>query len=266
MKQRILPRLLLLLLAFGMIFVLTACGKGEPSEPADASVAESEPEGEIIEGALVRPNLMKDLNAGIKRNNDTVGWLYIPNTDINDAILQSTDNDYYLRIDEDKVYDIYGSYFMDYESTPQGAYDKISRNNIIYGHSDLRDNPDGKDFSQLFRFLDADFLSENPYIYYSTKGGDMVWQIFAVCKTHTEFRYHLGKPNEATFLWIVDEMVQRSEFILDVPVTAEDKILTLSTCMAADDYRVIVSAKLLPADKQLAPTAEVKVNPSPKAS
>ena len=169
MKHNTLTRLALLLLAIGMIFSMTACKKttDEPEEPDDigviGEVEEPEEEEEIIEGALERPSLMEKLNTGIKRNNDTVGWLYIPNTEVDRAVLQSTDNSYYLRLTEDKVEDIYGSYFMDFESK-QGNSSQMSKQNIIYGHSDLRDNKDGKDFSQLFKYLDIEFLEENPYI------------------------------------------------------------------------------------------------------
>ena len=274
MKHNTLTRLIVLILCLGMVFTLSACSKDEePSEPVDADLSSSEPEEEeeeIIEDALERPLLMEKIDAGIKRNADTVGWLYIPNTEIDDAVLQAADNNYYLRLTEDKVYDIYGCYFMDFESK-QGSGSQMSKQNIIYGHSNLRDDPDGRDFSQLFRFLDIDFVRENPYIYYSTKGEEMVWQIFAVMKTKVNdsvngFYYLDADPPSADFLKMIDEGKARSEYIVDVPVTANDKILTLSTCMAKDNYRVVVMAKLLPATKQLAPTVEVQANPNTKVS
>ncbi len=271
MKQFV-TRLLLLMLAAGMVLSLAACGgdKEPSSEPESEpeEIVEPEPEPEV-ENPIELPTLKEKLNAGIKRNADTVGWIYIPGTSIDDAVLQAADNDYYLRLNEDKVYDIYGSYFMDYECK-QGDRNALSRNNILYGHSDLRDNKDGKDFSQLFRYLDEEFLEQYPYIFYSTRDEEMVFQIFSVVECTVDyskpnhFYYLTADPPTTEFLALIDEAKLRSNFIVDLPVGASDKILILSTCKRANDERLLVIGKLMPAGQKLPSTIEVEVNPSPK--
>ena len=261
-----------------MIVTATAgcTGQSPAANPASSSAAESsepeeepEPEDDL---EVERVFLVEKIDQGIKRNPDTVGWLYIPNTEIDDAVLQGPDNDYYLRIDEDKKYDIFGCYFTDFRCKVVDR-DNLVKNTIIYGHSDYRDNPDGKKFSQLFKYAqDINFVRNNPYIYFSAPEDDLVWQVFAVFFTNINFNYIQTHPSEEEFQYILDEARARSEYIIDVPVTTDDRILTLSTCsgeyVSGDhtNYRLVVMAKLLPTNEVSQKTMEVEVNPSPKKS
>ena len=195
----------------------------------------------------------------------------------NGYFIQYIDNDYYLRLDEDKQYDIFGCYWADYNCILDLGREELSPNTIIYGHSDYRDNPEGKRFSQLFHYTDLEFLKKNPYIYFSTGDDEMVWQIFAVFYTRINFNYIQANPAPATFEEIISEAKKRSEYIIDVDVTSEDKILTLSTCTGKleghlypdgdyDNYRYVIMAKLLPAGETGECTTEMKVNPNPERS
>lgn len=278
MKQIRLTKALCLIFALLLIVATTAgCGKQSSSEDlvsssmVESSGDETEPEpDEDLE--VERVFLVEKIDQGIERNPDTVGWLYIPNTTVDDAVLQGPDNDYYLRIDEDKKYDIFGCYFADFRCKVVDR-DSLVKNTIIYGHSDYRDNPDGKRFSQLFKYAqDIDFVRNNPYIYFSAPEDDLVWQVFAVFFTNINFNYIQTHPSDEEFQYILDEARARSEYMIDVPVTTDDRILTLSTCSGEyvpgdhDNYRLVVMAKLLPSNEVSQTTVEVEVNPSPKKS
>ena len=258
-----------------MALTFTGCGKkpsssDQPSEPTSSSSTEDVDDGSDV----VRIFQIEKIDEGIKRNADTKGWLYIPNTEIDDAVLQGKDNEYYLRLTEDKQYSIFGCYFADFRCK-LGTRDSLSKNTIIYGHSDYKDNPDGKKFSQLFHYAkDIDFVRNNPYIYFSTAEDDLVWQVFAVFYTRVDFNYIQNNPSAPEFKNIISEAKARSEYIIDVPVDENDKILTLSTCTGLynaadkDNYRMVVMAKLLPTNEISTNkmTMEVKPNPSPKKS
>ncbi|MFR9191100.1 MAG: hypothetical protein ACLVL7_13435 [Anaerotruncus massiliensis (ex Togo et al. 2019)] len=45
------------------------------------------------------PNVSAELADAVRQNSDVVGWLTLPNTTINEAVVQTTNNDYYLRRD-----------------------------------------------------------------------------------------------------------------------------------------------------------------------
>ena len=44
-------------------------------------------------------------------------------------------------------------------------------------------------FTKLYRYMDADFAKEHPYIYLSVDGEDMIFQITALFITDTGFDY-----------------------------------------------------------------------------
>lgn len=286
MKRILSSRLLALLLA--LVFVLSAAGcggkesassapvesssssKAEASSKVEASSAtekEEEPDEEVV-----RVFQIEKIDKALERNGDTAGWLYIPNTTIDDCVLQTTDNDYYLRLTEDKEYSIFGCYFADFRCSLDLGREYLSRNTIIYGHSDYKDNPEGKKFSQLFHYAkDIEFVKNNPYIYFSTNTEDLVWQVFAVFYTDINFNYIQSDPSDEEFMKIVEEAKAKSEYIIDVPVTKDDKILTLSTCTGLfkqpkENYRMAVMAKLLPTNEIPVSklTMEVEPNPNPK--
>ena len=277
MKVKIASKLLIFILVLMLIVIPVGCGKKSSSEePSSSSLPSSssqpEEEDDDDDAEVERIFLIEKIDEGLERNADTKGWLYIPNTEIDDAVVQGKDNDYYLRIDEDKNYSVFGCYYLDFNCRI-GSRNDISLNTIIYGHSDLKDNKDGRKFSQLFKFDEIDFLRNNPYIYFSTEEEDMVWQVFAVFYTNwKDFNYILANPTDDVFNSIVKDAKARSQYIIDIPVSEKDNILTLSTCSAyynkqnPDDYRFVVMAKLMPNNEVSKTTMEVQPNTSPKKS
>lgn len=211
--------------------------------------------GTVTVGTTKKPNtaytVPDSLELAIKANHDTVAWLEVPGAEISDSVLQYLDNTFYERRDERKNYDVYGCYFMDYEC-PVGVREVLEPNTVIYGHSAPNDDPDGKRFSKLFRFADPLFARENPCVYLSTEEERMVWQIFAVFYTDVSFDYIQVHISGEDMLKIADKAKELSLYDYGVEVTAEDKILTLSTCSDRDGgdgtHRFVVMAKLLPAD------------------
>lgn len=283
MKNNFSVKLFALLLSLMMVVSLAGCGGEKASSapaPSKEPVAESsaapssseEPKVEEKEDEeVVRIFQIEKIDKALSRNGDTAGWLHIPNTTIDDCVLQTFDNEYYLRLTEDKTYDIYGCYFADFRNSLDLGREYLSRNTIIYGHSDYKDNPEGKKFSQLFHYAkDIDFVRNNPYIYFSTAADDMVWKVFAVFYTDINFNYIQSDPTDEEFMAIIEEAKAKSEYIIDEEITKDDHILTLSTCTGLfkqpkENYRMVVMAKLMPSNEipvsQL--TMEVEPNPNP---
>lgn len=287
MKKMIAPRALVcLILAAALALGMTACG-GQPAESpssdegtlitssssssrsSSSSSSGSSSSVEEIEATEVQKDMVTKLATFTQNNEDTVGWLNVPGTTIDEVVVQAPDNDYYLRRNNMKQSDFNGCYFADYR-TKLGARKDLSKNVVIYGHS-MDDNPDGARFSQLKKYLDIEYCKENPYIYFSTPEADLVWQVFAVYYTDINFNYIEPNPDAARFTNMISEMKQRSQFIFDVDVSsASDTILTLSTCTYKEttnrsQYRYVVQAKLLPSGASLTTPVKVEVNPSPKS-
>ena len=64
-------------------------------------------------------------------NSDVVGWLRVFGTDIDYPVVQTTNNNFYLRRNLQKERAIRGSIFMDYESAEKAD----NFHTIIYGHN-----------------------------------------------------------------------------------------------------------------------------------
>lgn len=285
-------RLLALLLALCMVFAFAACGKdpSDPTDPTDPSNPTTptdpdnpnpdEPSKEEILKELQKTMLENTL-AMQQKNKDTIGWLYIDGTTVNDVVVKvnyNDDNKYYLRRNANGENDNDGSYYADFRCT-SGNRSTISKNTVIYGHNlgraenalltDYQNHANGPKFAQLLKYQDEEFAKTHPYIYYSTIEEDMVWQVFAVFYTDIKFDYINPNPADATFNSLIKKAQDLSFYDYDVEVTSNDKILTLSTCtyrLADDtklhypnDYRYVVMAKLLPADAVLEDTVSLTV-------
>ena len=275
--------LLSLILALALVISMAGCGKNEPvpQEPdpdPDVQVDISGlvfmnplliPEGSSLQDAM--PNLIPKVLEKNEQNSDTVGWLQVPNTNINDVVVQSpTDtnnvNAFYLRRDFDKRQNDNGTYFVDYRSGMGPTRDSLSRNTIIYGHS-MSDNVNGSLMDQLKRFRsDIEFAEANPYLFFSLEEENLMWEIFAVFDTGIDFHYNNPNPTADEFAELVSEAERRSYYSYDVQVTAGDKIITLSTCtynitsVYPNDYRFVVMARLVAPDEVIRETAPLVVN------
>ena len=75
--------------------------------------------------------LSVDFSALKQENEDIIGWIYSENTPINYPVVQSDDNEYYLRRLTNGEYNIAGSIFMDYRNSASLE----DNNTIIYGHN-----------------------------------------------------------------------------------------------------------------------------------
>ena len=291
---RMWKKTLALMLAVMLLFSMAGCGEEEQSEEQQPVKEEQELPQEESDAEQVQQEVVQfgqQIAEAREKNEDIIGWLKIDDTEIDGAVVQADNNEYYERLNEWKQYSWTGSYFADYECNFDSRED-LSKNTVIYGHNvHFDDNKDGERFSQLFYFTDIDFAENHPYVYFSINGdsdtavdeeekaeNDMVWQIFSVFYTTTDFDYikinkdyknpEEGEITDAQLMNIITEAKQRSEYVYDVDVTGEDKILTLSTCSykydKRNDVRFVVMAKLLDEGEALQKTVQLKENTSKK--
>ncbi|MEG1686289.1 MAG: class B sortase [Angelakisella sp.] len=200
-----------------------------------------------LKKSTVDPATLEKLMYDLGKNEDVVAWLTVPNTKIDDAVVQSHNNTFYLRRDERKKDNAYGCYFADYESTVS-TRENLSRNTVIYGHSDLKDSPDGFKFSQLFHYADKEFADKNRIITLSVPEEKLEWEVFAVFYTDIYFDYIKVNMTDEEQQKIIDTALKASIFDFGVPAKAPDRILTLSTCSVRDGndgtHRFVVMARL----------------------
>lgn len=175
-------------------------------------------------------------------NENIVGWITIPNSQLNNPVMYSGDNDYYLHhnyLDEESRA---GSVFMDFRNDVEG----LGRHTILYGHV-MRN---GSMFGELDKFAEQSYADEHSVMTFSTLYGNYELQVFAAYETTTDFYYiETDFTDDAAFGQFLTEIQKRSVISMpvDVDVTATDQILTLSTCTTslADNERFVVHAKLV---------------------
>lgn len=138
------------------------------------------------------------------------------------------------------------------------------------------DDPNGPKFSQLLQFADFNFAKKTPYIYLTTKSGDIIYEVFAAGYTnsYTDPPYNLAGYSDTYFENLVRQMKQKSLYQYDVTVTAADKILTLSTdtfryAGKRDTYgdraKFVVMGRLMKEGDAYRAQASITQNPSPVA-
>jgi sortase B len=191
-------------------------------------------------------------------NSDVVGWLSIPDTEIDYPVLQYKydENEYYLTRNIYRESVKAGSIFLDYRNlfdvveNGRKLYEN-STNLIIYGHN----MHDYSMFGSLKYYINnASYYDEHPIIELNSNYRKYQYKIFAMIivdvndTTDTEFDYwnHLNFADETEFYDYVNEIKRRTVRLTDVDVTYGDQLLTLSTCNSTfSEGRLVVFARLL---------------------
>lgn len=194
-----------------------------------------------LPGHIFDPN--EDRSHKFKRlwdiNGDIVGWIRVPGTKIDYPVVQTKDNDYYLRRNLKKEWAIRGTAFMDYRSEGKAG----DLNTVIYGHN----MKDGTMFGNLSKYKKKTFFEENQYIEYDYPGGTTKWQVFSAYIYKSENDYFKATFfDEEDYQGYLQDCKNRS--IYDTGVLVEDggRMLTLMTCTYEyDDARFVVQAKLI---------------------
>ena len=181
-----------------------------------------------------------DFTKLLKQNKDTVGWLIVNNTNINYPVVQTTNNDYYLKHAFDRSKNYAGWVYADFRNN----FDTLSKNTVIYAHG----RKDGVMFGSLNNALKKNWYTnlENQIIQLSTIKYNTMWQIFSVYKIEAESYYITTDfSNSDSFGEFVKTMEERSIYDFGVDVSSDDKLLTLSTCFNDKGIRLVVQAKLV---------------------
>ena len=231
----------------GTAISATACHQKE-EYPSVPEATEPQPTGEIIP-TVDRQKELKDTR---KKYADAVAWLYMPGTEVDDPVVQAKDNAYYLQKDENGNYSEWGCYSAHCDNR-LSSRSKLDRNTVIFGHSASNCDPDGPKLTKLHRYMDADYMKENPYVYLAVKGEDMVFQITACFITDIGFDYIAPDPTGDDLVSFFETVARKNWLDFDgVTFSEEDTVLTLSTCCRKYDkantgnQRLVVMAKLLP--------------------
>lgn len=207
--------------------------------PAPSSAATSRPQ------ASAQPIAAADqrLAAAQLDNPDTVAWLTVPGTNIDGSVQQGPDNEFYLRRDSLGAYSNEGCFYADFEC----SFSPLSTNTIIYGHTFTGTGQDPNiGFGQLQQFLDPKFADQNNTIFLSVQDQMMTFEIVSVglADAATDQVSILAQPSTEQLSNLIDLANARNVLKTTIEQEIGGSLLTLSTCTAKNNERLLVVAQL----------------------
>ena len=174
-------------------------------------------------------------------NEDVVGKLIVNNTNVDYPVVQAKDYDYYLDHNINKEKNANGWIYLDFRNDAMN----LDKNNIIYGHNMYYS---GVMFGTLHKTYNSNWYTnpENQIITYDTLYEDMQFKIFSIYKVPDTNDYlKVFFDDDTDFLEFADMITKRSIYDFNVPIDADDKIITLSTCSNNGTKRLVIHAVLI---------------------
>ena len=181
-----------------------------------------------------------DFSYPLSINESTLGWIFVPGTDINYSLVQADDNDYYLWHSFDKSENSAGWIFIDYRN----KFDGSDKNIIIYGHN----RRDGSMFSTLKNILNKDWYSnsDNYTVTLYKPDETLKYSVFSVYQVSVDnFNNQTSFSSDEEFQNYLNNIKEKSIYNFNTDVDYTSSILTLSTCANDNKYRVVLHAKLI---------------------
>lgn len=240
------------------------------SPTAEESTEIEKPDGtekaEATEEEEKEPPLLKRAEKLLEQNPDTVGYISVPGTEVDNPVVQTVDNDYYLHIGFDGQDYRAGTVFMDWRDVFSWKESEHSENIVLYGHN-MADNTM---FGSLRRYRqDLEFYKESPIVKFSSNYKDYSYVIFGLVITSgdavppSDDLYADPMTWEGFPYWNMEELDDKKHFnyyvdtikkmnMIDNKIDVEfgDDLLTLSTCYSDEDNsRFLIVARRLRDDE-----------------
>lgn len=178
----------------------------------------------------------RDLSELFAMNEDFVGWLCIPETDINYPVMHTPDDpEKYLRRNFQGEYSESGVPFLDFRCSLD------SGNLIIYGHNMMN----GTMFAELQGYVQEDFCKAHPIVEFQTTDGCAEYRVFAVAwvKSNDDWYETVNLDSAEDFNSTVEKITDKALFQVGSSPEFGTQILTLSTCYdSAHNGRLLVLA------------------------
>ena len=213
----------------------------EPETPDQASSSSDNTSDDTSEEATEAASSKEERIdfASLKEiNEEAVGWIEIPGTEISYPVVHTSDIVYNLthtfRHQENKS----GAIFVE----ASNAEDFSDLHTIVYGHN----MKNGSMFAGLKNYGKKNYYEAHPYVYLDQEDGTHCYQIFSCHEADvTDITYTIGYHSDDTYAAFLDELTASSLYNTGVSVGTNDSVLTLSTCTNKGAKRFVVHAKKL---------------------
>lgn len=178
-------------------------------------------------------------------NNDIVGILSIYGDDFSEIVMQSSDNEYYLRHTVYHDYDWRGQTFLDYRVDIND-----SKKLIIYGHNS---NYYKLPFMIFENYYDEDYYNNHKYLYLQTDENINQYEIFSVYVEVSDWSYYTDMyfKNEQEYFSHIISLKNKSLYDTGVDICLDDEILIIQTCSTLSKYANYENSFLLVIGKKI---------------
>lgn len=209
-----------------------------PDEAVPAGNAPEDAAALLASDPHVQALMALDLDAMKAVNSEVIGWILIPNTNINIPLMQGDDNGEYMYHTWDHQLNSEGSVFMD--STSDTDFSNF--NTIIYGQNATEISV----FYDLQKYRHQMFWDANPYVYIRTANTVYRFEVFSSYFTDVESAaYGLEFTGDDARLEFVNLALENSVISTHLIPDTTGQFLTLSTRGAeTEDTRWVVQACL----------------------
>ena len=148
--------LIILCLILSQLFYIKCIKKDKDNTINLEKIQEEPKETKENEDITATTDIYEYIDTSDFSNSDIIGKIKIDDTDIDEYVLKTVDNDYYLSHNIYKEYDVAGSVFMDFRN------DFNDKKILIFGHNanNLYETP----FFSLGQYLDQNFYNNHKYI------------------------------------------------------------------------------------------------------
>lgn len=196
--------------------------------PEETAELPREPEADPISWPEVDFGALQALNP------DVSAWVIIEGTAINYPVVQGADNSFYLNHLFDGTYNRAGSIFLDFRN----RNDFTDRNTVLYGHHMKNQTM----FAQITLYKDQSYYDQHPTGMLLTPHGNYTIYFFAGYVTDMNSQaWKLQFESDEEFAQWLEEAAAGSTFSGDITPTAQDRVVTFSTCTYEyDDARYVL--------------------------
>ena len=222
------------IVALGGFFIYKSFLAPSGDKQNDAKVTQEAPKQAYTASAEEKEYLANKFKGLLATNSETVGYVYIPGTQLDEPVVQTTDNATYL----DKRFDgvnepLMGAVFMDADNKK----DFSDRLTWLFGHARGSKVADHRMFKDVNYFSRQEYFDEHPYVVIETPERKYYYEAVAmiIVPEETAF-YRTSFDDDKDFekqLGIIYDTAEVKK--PNVKVSAKDKYLVLSTCREEDD-------------------------------
>jgi len=167
-------------------------------------------------------------------NSDTIAYVYAPGTELDEPVVQTTDNSTYLDKRFDGGHEPYmGTVFMDTDNKK----DFSDRLTWLFGHARGSKAGDHRMFNDVNYYSRQDYFDEHPYVVIETPERKYYYEAVAmiIVPEETAF-YRTSFDDDKDFQTQLTTIYETAEVKKpNVKVSAKDKYLVLSTCREEDE-------------------------------